>query len=92
VSSHPARRVQVALESELLLVRDEVLVGGVHVLGRRRNLFFVQRGVQVRRVREVGIMAVERVRIGVALEHPEEQRRRILELMVVRFGVEGMRR
>jgi hypothetical protein len=96
VSSHPPGRVQVALESELLLMGNEVLVGGVHVLGWWGNLFFVQRGVQVRRVREVGVVAVERVRIGIALKHPEEavrkEWRRILELMVVRFRVESMRR
>ena len=42
VAAHPARRVKISVESELLLVWDEVWVGRVHVFRWRRNLLFVK--------------------------------------------------
>lgn len=72
VSAHPSRRVKVALEAQLLLVRDHVGILGVHVLGWRWDLLLVQGSVQVRWVRQVGVVTVERVRVGITLKHPKE--------------------
>lgn len=47
VTAHPTRSVQVAVETEFLLVRDEIRVARVHVLGWWRDLLFVEGGVEV---------------------------------------------
>jgi len=84
--ANPSRRVQIAIEPQLLLVRHKILVGGVHILWWRRDLLFVQRGVQVRRIGQVRVVAVKRMGIRIALQHPEEamgkQWWRVLILMV----------
>lgn len=58
VSSHPLWRVQVALKPELLLVRNHVRVGRIHVLGRWGLLLHMQRRIQVGRVRQVRVVPV----------------------------------
>jgi hypothetical protein len=72
VPAHPPWRVEVAVEAELLLVGKQVWVRRVHVFGRWRDVLFVERGVEVWRVGEVGVVRVEGVRVCVALEHAEE--------------------
>jgi hypothetical protein len=47
VTAHPTRCVQVAVETEFLLMWDEIRVARVHVLGWWRDLLFVEGGVEV---------------------------------------------
>ena len=67
-------------------MRHKILVGRIHILWRGRDLLFVERGVQIRRIRKIRVVAVKGMGIGVALQHPEEsmrkQRRRVLVLVV----------
>jgi hypothetical protein len=72
VTSNPSRGVKVALKSQLLLAGNHVGILRVHVLGRWRNLLFSESGVQLRRVRKVGVVPVEASGISVALEHSEK--------------------
>lgn len=72
VAAHPLGRVHVAVEAQLLLVRDHVGVGGVHVLGRWRERLLVEGRVQVGWRREVGVVAVKGVRVEVVLEQLEK--------------------
>lgn len=94
MATDPSGCVEVTFEPELLLVRNQVRVLGVHILRGRRDLLLVERGVQIRWVREVSVVAVERVGVSVALEHPEQtmrkQRGRVLK--DVRIRVEMLRR
>lgn len=71
MAANPFRCVQVSVEAQLLLVRYQVWVGRVHVLGGRWYLFLVQRREQVGWVRKIRIVTVEGVRVGIALEHSE---------------------
>jgi hypothetical protein len=50
MATYPFGRVQVAIEPELLLMGNKILVGGVHILWRGRHLLLVKRSVQVRGV------------------------------------------
>jgi hypothetical protein len=58
MSTNPPGSVQVAIEPELLFVRYEILIRWVHVFRWRRNLLLVKRGIQIRRVRQIGVVAM----------------------------------
>ena len=72
VAANPAGGVEVACESQLLLVWHHVQVRWVHVLGWRRRLFLLQGRVQVGRIGVDGKAGLERVCIAIALEHSKE--------------------
>jgi hypothetical protein len=75
MTPYPARSVEIAIETKLLFVWDQVWIRRIHIFWRGRDLFFVKGGVEVRWIGEVGIVGVERVRISVALKHAEEAMR-----------------
>lgn len=70
--ANPSRRIQITVKPQLLLVRHKILVRGVHVLWWGRDLLFMQRCVQVRRIGKVRVVAVKRMGIRIALQHSEE--------------------
>lgn len=65
--AHPPGSVQVSVESQLLLMRNKVLIGRIHIFWRGRYLLLVQRSIQVWGVRQIGVMTVKGVRVGIAL-------------------------
>lgn len=71
----PARCVQVTLEPEVLLPGNQIGIRWIHVLLWRRGLLLRQGAKQVRRVGELGVTAVQGVRVRVGLEHAEEAMR-----------------
>lgn len=75
VSPDPSRGVKVAFKSQFLLAGDHVGILGVHVLSGRRNLLLVESSVQIRRVREIGVVTAKAAGITVALKHPEKAMR-----------------
>jgi hypothetical protein len=67
VAPNPTRRIEVTVKAKLLLVRDEVGITRIHVFWRWWNLLVVKGCVKIRRVAEVSIVRVQRMRICVAL-------------------------
>jgi len=93
--ANPSRRIQITIEPQLLLVGHKILVGGVHILWWRRDLLFMQRCVQVRRIGQVRVVAVKGMGIRIALQHPEEamgQQWWWVLILVVHIVVETMGR
>lgn len=94
MATHPSGRVQVAFEPQLLFMRNKILVGRIHILRRRWDLFFVEGGIQIRGIRKICVVPVERMWISIALEHAEqamgEQRRRLV--VMVHIWMEAVRR
>jgi hypothetical protein len=91
MTANPSRCVQVSFEPELLLARNHVRIGRLHVLWRWWNLLFMKRSEQIWWVRQVGVVSVKSIHIGIALQHLEEamgeNRSRSIEL-VNEVGIE----
>ena len=70
-------------------MRNKILIGRIHILWRGRYLLLMERSIQVWGVRQIGVMTVKGVRVGIALQHPEEavgeQWRGVVVLMRLRM-------
>jgi hypothetical protein len=45
MAAHPSGRVQITIESQLLLMGNKILIGRIHILGWGRHLFLVERSI-----------------------------------------------
>lgn len=73
---------------------DEVWIRRVHVLWRGSQLLLLEGGVKVRWVGQIGVVVVQRVGIGIALQHPEQAMRKHcrggIKGVMVHIGMEAM--
>jgi hypothetical protein len=72
VTSHPSRRIEIAVKAKLLLVWYQIRIARVHVFRRGRNLLLVERCIEIGRIAQISVMRVQRVRVGIALQHTEQ--------------------
>lgn len=93
MATYPPGSVQVSIEPQLLFMRHKILIRWVHVFRRRWNLLLVQRSIQIWRIRQISVMPMERMRIRVALEHPEEAmgEKRWRGVIMMPMGIKSVR-